>query len=282
MNCHDHGAVDAVVYCGPCGVGWCKPCSIRGNVVIPVCRRCGVKLGPLPRTGNGADASDLAGRLFSRESVLTAAILGVLGLVAGFMSGGFGPGGILVWAVYLGIVVAYYFSVIEHVGGGRPGMPGPADDAFDFLSLFSHALRGAACFGVGFAPLLVWLFGFHHWRTLETERGTAWLLVMIGQLYTPAVLLAVTFGKHTANAFWPPAWIQIIARAPGSYFWFSLLWLVTIFVVGALVGAGQEVASSIPLAGTAIAATLGSLFWFAQAILVGLFIRRNADAFGWS
>ena len=97
----------------------------------------------------------------------------------------------------------------------------------------------------------------------------------------PAALLAVTFSGSGWNALWPLAWLKVISRAPGAYAMFTILWLVTVFVGGALVGALQSVALAVPYAGVVLAATLSMLFWWFQAILVGRFVRQNADAFGW-
>ena len=160
-------------------------------------------------------------------------------------------------------------------------MPTPADALDDLPMTFSRAGRGVLCFVVSLAPLLVWLFAFHHAGTVDHELASAGVMLVLGQVYMPAVLLAVTFGDSALNALWPPAWIHVISRAPASYVAFTGLWLVTIFIGGALVGVLQMAVGLVPVAGFALSATLAMLYWFTQAILVGLFIRKNAEAFGW-
>jgi hypothetical protein len=129
-------------------------------------------------------------------------------------------------------------------------------------------------------PLLVWLFGLHHVHDSHVDTTKAIELLVIGQLYMPAVLLSVTFGDSGWNALWPPAWFQIIGRAPGSYASFTVLWLVTIFIGSVVVGLLQAVALLVPYAGMVIGATISMMFWWFQALLVGRFIRQNAEAFG--
>ena len=212
-----------------------------------------------------------------------AAVLGICGLVVSFTAGdGFAFGaGALVDLVYAGATAGYYFTVIQHVGAGTPGMPGPGDLTSDLVGMMTRGLRGIGCILVSVAPVLVWVFGVHHGRAATPDRTTAVALIVAGQVYMPAVLLAVTFGDSGWNGLWPPAWVQIVGRAPRPYATFSVLWLVTVFVGGALVAALQRALDHIPVAGVLVSSTLSMLFWWFQAILVGRFIRLNAAAFGW-
>jgi hypothetical protein len=283
LDCSDHPAVAAVAQCDRCGRSWCGECSKHHKLAKLTCKVCGIAMRAGVRSGDATDeVTDLFRRLFSADCLITACILGAIGVVVSFLSLGIGPGPIMVKLIYLSLIVGYYFNVIHHVGAGSPGMPGPSDATDDLGTMFARARRGIVCIWVGMVPFLIWLFGFHHVDALETEVSRAVLMIVIGQLYMPAVILSVTFGDHTANALWPPAWIEIIARAPGSYAIFSLIWLFTVFVGGTVVAILQAtVMVLVPIAGIAIANTIAMLFWFAQAILVGQFIRRNAAAFGW-
>ena len=78
------------------------------------------------------------------------------------------------------------------------------------------------------------------------------------------------------------AWIQIISRAPMSYLGFAMLWLLTVFVGGAIVALLQAtVVKMVPYAGIFLGAMVSNLYWFLQAIIVGQFIRKNAAELGW-
>ena len=275
--CNDHPTVAAVGVCPQCSKAWCQPCSTRGNISKALCPKCGALLGAPPAGGPG----DIFARLFSSESIIMAVSLAVLGLVLGFLGGVLGFG-LVFQLIYAGAIAAYYFNIIQHVGAGAAGMPGPSELAGDLGTVFSRGFRGIVCILVGFAPLLIYIFALHHGREVFAERTLFLELLVAGQLYMPAVLLAVTFGDNGLNALWPPAWIQIIARAPGPYASFTMLWLITVFIGGAIIAVLQSLVIEIPYAGIMIASIISMMFWWFQAILVGRFIRQNGDAFGWT
>jgi hypothetical protein len=106
------------------------------------------------------------------------------------------------------------------------------------------------------------------------------MLVLAGQLYMPAAVLAVTLTSSTLGALWPVAWIKIIARAPAAYAYFALVWIGSL-----MLGIVLVIALALQLPRTAIGyfseGLVWCMFWFAQAVLVGNFIRENAQAFGW-
>ena len=118
MHCRDHGDLDAVGHCDACNASWCVSCSKRGNVLRPVCKTCGRLLG---RVEMGDGKRELVGRLFSRESLIMAAMFGVCsGLIEMF-----GIGLLIPRLIFSATLVGYYFNVIAHVGGGAPACPRP-------------------------------------------------------------------------------------------------------------------------------------------------------------
>jgi hypothetical protein len=271
--CFDHPTRAADGACEPCGRAWCGECLSAAKLHVTVCKTCGRAAGALLAEGAG----EFVGRLMSRDGVAMAVGLGVFGALISLISSGgaiaMGWAFVMAWVIYASCVVGTFFAIIQHVGAGRAGMP-HAVDADHLSTMFARVGRGLVCFGVGLAPLAVWWFAGH-----GRDPVMAGVMLVLGQLYMPAVLVAVTVSDHTGNALWPPVWVQIVARAPAAYARFAVVWVVTVFVGGAVVGAAEAaVADAVPVVGDMVATTLGMLFLFAQAILVGQFLRRNSVA----
>jgi hypothetical protein len=178
---------------------------------------------------------------------------------------------------YLSALVGYYFTIIHHVGDGRDGLPGPSDATEDFFDIAGFAARGILCAGLGLLPWLGWVLVAH-----DPPRGALTIALLVaGQTYMPAALLAVVFSSNGLAAAWPPAWIAVISRAPHAYLRFVGLWLGSVMVGAALCVATLGVLGDAMLGGAWLAATVWGLYWFAQAGLVGNFIRSNAGRFSW-
>ena len=244
---------------------------------LPVCKTCGRATGDVISEGAG----DLWAKLRSPECVLPAVALGVIGALIEVLSSGntalaMGWSFVIVWVIYASCVFGTFFGIVAHIGAGRPGMP-HAIDLEDLPAMFGRMGRGVVCFGIGAAPAIAWVI-----VKGGDDVTMVGLLLVAGQLYVPAVLVSVTVNDHTGNALWPPSWVQTVARAPVAYARFAALWVVTVFVGGAIVAALESVlVDAVPVAGEMAAATLGLLFFYAQAILVGQFLRKNAAALGW-
>ena len=179
--------------------------------------------------------------------------------------------------IYLAALVAYYFTIIHHVGDGQPGLPGPSDAADDWFATAGYATRGILCVAFGLAPLFVWVIAKHSVPSPQMIL----LLLAAGQVLMPAVLLAVAFSNTSLAVIYPVAWIQIIARAPLAYLRFAAIWMASIgfglaIYVGTVAAFGR-----LGIIGMFGSAFVWSLFWFAQASLVGNFLRANAPAYGW-
>jgi hypothetical protein len=280
VDCARHWGVPALEQCGTCQRPWCNNCIARVKLAdrtMTACPMCRQALQPIDRdtvaaTRETSGIGELITRPFGLEPMITTVILAVFAWLD-FIPG---MGRYLRW-IGFGAVVAYYFEVIDHIGRGRPGMPETAQAFEDFSSLRRLAQRGLLCFLVGVVPYLVWniAFGPH----LNPNDGLVWLAA--GQLYMPAAILTVVITGSTAGALWPVAWIQIASRAPLEY-----LVLVGVFLVS-LVAAWfahtelVETLSVIPVAGRLLALTVERNLWFMQAALVGGFLSRNAQKFGW-
>jgi hypothetical protein len=280
IDCARHHGVPALQQCQTCQRPWCDNCIPRvkvGGQTTTACPMCRQPLQPIDRdtvarTREAASVGDLITRPFSGEPLLTTVILAVIAWLE-FLPG---LGRYLYW-IGFGAVVAYYFEVIDHIGRGRPGMPETAEAFEDFSSLRRLAQRGLLCFLVAALPYLVWniAFGPH----LNPSDGLVWLAV--GLLYMPAALLTVVITGSTAGALWPVAWVQIAGRAPVEYLVLVALFLASLGAAWFAHTVLPEALSVIPVVGRLLALTIERLLWFMQAALVGGFLSRNAEKFGW-
>lgn len=278
MVCGSHPRATATRQCTRCRRLWCQLCvkqlTVRGKL-LELCARCNAPLAdptdaaPAPPP----DYAELVRRPFSVDGLITAAAIALpmaLGFVPGF-------GDLLKLAGYAALV-AYYFQTIAFVGEGGDGLPGPSDVGDTAVQMLRTVLKGWLCIIVGTAPYLLWHFLGHD----AGGAPVALALLVAGMTYLPAVLIAVVLTGSTLGALYPIAWVQIIARAPSSY-----ARLVGIFALSIVAFAGATLvvtlaAGFIPLVGSWIVGTIENLLLFAQAALVGGFLRRHAHDFGYA
>lgn len=231
-----------------------------------ICRDCGCLLKRAhPQLTTEGAIRDAVGRAVSSEGLITAAAFAIVF-------------GIAVWFEYIALIyvaalVSYYYVIVHHVGDSREGLPAPADVVEDKVGTVELAVRGLLCFAIGFAPLIVWMIAGRPLDDL-TRLG----LVAVGQLYMPAVVLAVAISNSALDALWPVGWIQIVARAPLAYLRFAVVWLGSIVVGYGLFTVATPLIDD-PITG-ALVAFVWNLFLFAQASLVGDYLRSNAERFG--
>jgi hypothetical protein len=270
MHCANHPTVEASLQCVSCSALWCDACPRKvGLTHHVVCATCGHALAKYvaPQSGDEVLARSFR-RAVSQEGLITATALAVFyGVLSSLW---------VVPVIYLASLVSYYFVTVHHVGDGKPGLPGPADTVDNWTELRVTALGGILTAGLGFLPLIVAMAS----SRVPLDERMVLALVLIGQLYMPAIILSVATTNSPWAAIWPLTWVRAVGRAPGQYVRFVGLWLVSV-VIGLVVlwGTLRALAGTIP--GDAAAAFVWNLFWFFQASLVGEYIRRNAKAFGW-
>ena len=246
----------------------------------PTCGHLVVVASPVLTTR--AQFADAYRRVATREGIATS-----LAFAACFALSRWMP---IFVVFYIAALVSYYFAIIQHVGEGDPGMPGPSDASDDWSETLAQVMRGLLCLIAGSLPLLVY---FISERDLPSPAITLALL-FVGQLYLPAAILAATLTNTTLVIMWPPAWVAVIRRAPAHYARFTLLWFASVLAIVCVVIATSPIVdgaltlaetTETPLATYGVGAFIASAIWnlvgFAQAILVGLFLRQNRDALGW-
>ncbi len=208
---------------------------------------------------------DVTERLSSLEGLSTIGAMGLFYALLSFSR--------LAIVLYLSTLVIYYFAIVRHVGEGKDGMPGPSDD--ELGRTISFAFRGVFCAAIAFAPVLAYV-GLSD----KGDPATLIALILLGQTYLPAAVIAIALSDSTLAALWPVAWIKVISRAPSSYLRFLALWLGSFAA-----GIGLHVVTieilDYNVIGFFAQAALWTGFWFAQAVLVGHYLRENRSAYGW-
>jgi hypothetical protein len=250
-----------------------------GAGTLESCTTCHGLLKPAPETVPpvALELHDLLTRPFSWEGIVLA-----LGLAFGEWLSWVPAIGELLRLGAMAALVTSYFQIIDHVGRGRPGLPGPSDTVEDLGGVMATALRGCVCIALGALPMLVYVHLFRHGAPLHHVDAAIVLgLWCLGMLYMPAVLLAIVLTQSTAAAFWPPSWIAIARRAPRSYARLVALFLLAVVAYGLWTLVTSALIGWLPILGSLVVGTGANLILFVQASLVGGFLRRHAELFGW-
>ncbi|MGE0400350.1 MAG: hypothetical protein AB7T06_26785 [Kofleriaceae bacterium] len=270
MSCANHPSIEARWQCTQCGALWCGDCpravGLTAHRVCPTCGSAIAAYAPLRSVDQMLARS--ARRVFSTEGLLTAA---GLGLFYGTLS--------WLWAIpiiYLGTLVSYYFVTVHHVGANGEGLPSSGESIQRWSELVSLALGGILCASLGLAPLVA--FAYH--APVALDARTILALLLVGQLYMPAIVLAIAVTNSAWSAIWPLAWIRVVARAPGPYVRFVGMWVVSVAIALGIALMTAELGDRSWITDS-IVASVWTLFWIFQASLVGEYIRSNAEAFGW-
>ena len=278
MQCDQHPEAQAFHECSRCGVWHCEACAKRvhaGKVKsapILVCPRCDGVLRETakPVLAGKEEASDLLRRPLSGEGALTAVMLAVpywfssapagLGLACSF--------------VYFSCLAGFYFQTVDHIGRGKEGLPFSPSEITK-SDLLRSLFRGFLCAAVALGPALFWF---------NVARGglpVGLLLLVFGALCAPAAILAIVVTGRSLNALWPGAWVQIAMRSPetyvklaGVFLLSSVIWVASLALVVFTLG-------RLPFLGNLITGAVNASFALAQAALVGGYLRRNAESFGY-
>lgn len=268
--------------CSRCRRAWCPACvrtSTASGKPIEYCTKCkGTLHAPSVSVAHPAlDLADLIARPFSVEGLLTAAAI-AFGAWLSWM-----PGlGRLFAVAATAALVGYYFQIIDHVGSDKPGLPGPSDDVEGPLKWLAKCGRGLLCVLVGAAPALIWFYGYRDPAAPPTTNALITIgLTVVGMSYMPAALLTVVLTGSTLGVLYPVAWVKIIARAPASYLKLVLLFMLSAVAYLLTMMFSTVFSLLIPFVGSLLVGTVTNLMLFVQACLVGGFLRRHADLFGW-
>lgn len=291
MQCAAHPASEASHECTLCGVWSCaacvRPLRTAGNATpmyaCPACGGLAVTRAPARDQEPPSDElGELLKRPFTGEGLTAIIALAVPYWLMKLPSLGCIMGGFLqkvLWIVmgivYLGALTSYYFQTVNHVGLGRPGLPFSAA-AEDRDSMSASLARGLVCLLVALGPVIA--SGF----VLEPTPLVSFAAFTFGLAVVPASILAIVITGTAVNGLWPPVIVSIIERVPLAYAKLTGLFLVssTVWWLGDL--AASATLGKVPLAGDLLVGMTNNLLVLLQAVLVGGFLRRNADDLGYA
>jgi hypothetical protein len=280
MRCVTHAATRASLQCTSCQRAYCGLCVKQltiGERVLEVCGLCKAPLGPVvQRFRPSPSLANLLSRPLSMEGLVTAVAIGWLAAAFGWMPG---IGGFVRLACGAALI-AYYFQIIAHIGDGKAGLPGPSDALHDMSEMWRQTIRGWICMFAALLPFLVWNNILHDGDQIFSPP-IAFALIALGLLYLPAAIVCVVLTQSTFGALYPVAWLQVMKRAPASYARLVGLFLLSLALLWLLSSVGELAIGWIPLVGHLAVRVLVNLALFAQAALVGGFLLRHAEDFGY-
>ena len=278
MRCVSHADSKATRQCTSCQRAFCGLCIkqvTHGERVLDVCALCKAPLGPVTqRFRPSPSLRDLVTRPLGWEGLITAAALSWLVAVAGWLPG---IGSFIKFASGAALT-AYYFQIIAHVGDGKPGLPGPSDAIDTVGEMWRQTARGWICLFAAALPFVIWFHLLHDGKTYQP--ATAFLLLAVGFAYLPAAIVCVVLTDSWVGALYPVAWLQVITRAPRSYARLWALFMLSL-VAWQLISMAGALVAWIPFVGGFVVNVTLDLALFAQAALVGGFLMRHAEDFGY-
>jgi hypothetical protein len=170
-----------------------------------------------------------------------------------------------------------WFNAIDHVARGKPGFPAPVEA--DGWSPRIQANRGLLCLLVVATPFGLWLAanrGAEGVAELLAARPlTGALVAAVALAWLTAALLAVLASVNGLGAFWPPALVAVVARAPRLY----VALLARIALTSAVALLAARLTGHTPYLSRFLASGAGSLVLFVQAALVGGFVLRHREIY---
>lgn len=279
MRCTEHPDAEASFSCARCDAWRCDACikrvaagTMTGKpmLVCPACDGLLVEAErsvPAPKT----ELADLVRRPTSPDGLLMILALAVPCWIASAPFPGLSH---LAAAVFVGCLAAFYFQTVDHVGRGRPGLPF-SPSVLSRADLVNSLFRGLACAVVALGPLLLWS------TFAQGGKLGAALCFLCGLALTPAAILTIVLTGRGINALSPVAWAMVIARAPSSYAALAGVFVTSSAVWAAAVWLTARTLGRIPFVGSLFIGVAMSFFAIVQAAIIGSYLRRNAEHFGY-
>lgn len=285
MYCARHPATDAVRECARCGVLHCDACVRRvgeGRRAIAACVHCDGVLRTLDvRTVAPArqEAEGLARLPFTPTGLVTA---GAVGLVSSLSAIPVPLVDLALGLLVQLMIAGTWYNVIDHVSRGKAGFPAPVEA--DGLAVGTLVTRGMLC-------LLLVFFPFGIWLSLSRGAGSvgelaaahpaiAVALGLLGMAWLAAALLAMVVTGSSLGAYWPPVLVRTVALGPERYLRLLGLLLGSTAAIVLVRLVLEPVLARIPaVVSWGLVGTLTALAAFAQAALIGGYIRRHREVY---
>jgi hypothetical protein len=284
MHCVVHPQIEALWDCSRCEALHCDACVRRvgsDRRWLSACAHCDGVLRPL-RVERVPEVREQLADLLRRP--LSVPGLTAAGAVATFAALSDVPWPILDLAMGSIALVALsgtHFNALDHVARGKPGFPAPVEE--EGWSPRTQATRGSICLLVVATPFGLWLAANRGAESVgelvRARPGTGLLLGGVALAWLTAALLAVLASISGLGAFWPPALVAVVARAPGLYLRLLALMAVTTLAAWMVAALGAWLTGSTPYLSRFVAAGLASVVLFAQATLAGGFVFRHREVY---
>jgi hypothetical protein len=276
MQCANHPSAEARWDCARCETLHCDGCVRRvgtGARWLGACAHCdgvlrALQIETVPAVGD--HLRDLLVRPLSPPGLTAALTVAIFAALSDI------PWPIVDLTFGLVALIALsgtWFNAVDHIARGKRGFPAPVEA--DGWSTRTQATRGLLCLLVLTTPFGLWLGANRGaeglMELLGTRPVTGGLIALVALAWLTAALLAVLVSVSGLGAFWPPALVAVVSRAPHLY----LRLLAQVVVTSAVVLLISRLTGHTPYLSSFLTAALGSLVLFAQAALVGGFVFRH-------
>lgn len=291
--CSTHADRVAIYHCDGCDRTLCPDCVQQSHVLF-LCRLCGERALPIGGVAPATVKEHAKRQKLSRAYSLPQAFLypfrglGLYLFLATLVTmafvefvGRFGLGCLAIFVVlgFWSLMVGIQFKIVDATARGDDELP----DWPDYLSIGERIPDILAYVGIvllQFGPLVAYFFLAGPERLFTERPNLAYWIGFAVFGWLGAAIAIVALGA--AGRFGPGAAVRIDLHfkafvASGRD---ALVIADLVFVLGVIVWLARvTLTAAVPLAGAAVAGTLGAYWIFTSAHLAGLLVRRNSDAF---
>jgi len=291
-SCSTHAERVALYHCDGCGRMLCAEC-VRQSHVLFLCALCGERALPIGGVAPATVKEHVKRQRLSRGHGLGRAFfypfrglglylfLGTLvsmAFVQFVWRFGIGCMAIFVVIAFWSLMVGIQFKIVEATARGDDELP----DWPDYMSLGERLPDILAYVGIAvlqFAPLAAYIYLTGLDRLVDSEPSLAYWVgfAVFGWLGGAVALIALaaagSFGAGSAVR------VDLHLRALVAAGSDAVLVANIVFVLGVAFYVVRAAVRVLPLAGPAIAGTMGAYWIFTSAHLAGLLVRRNHEAF---
>jgi hypothetical protein len=291
-TCSTHPGAAAAFRCEACGSLLCDACTQKSHALF-LCRLCGERALPLGAAAPATVREHEKRRRIERPYSIGQAFfypfrgMGLYLFIAALVSMavvelvlrvGFGCLPIVIAFLFWTLMVGIQFKIVDTTAQGDDELP----DWPNYLSFSERIPDVLAYVGIAalqFGPLAAYAYLVGFERLIGGEPN---LLVWIGVAFFAwcGTALATT-ALAAAGRFGPGAAIRVDlhGRAFLAAGRDALIVADVTFVLGIAFWIVRSLLAAVPIAGGAVAGTLGAYWLFTSAHLAGLLVRRHAAAF---
>ncbi|OIP31246.1 MAG: hypothetical protein AUK47_22855 [Deltaproteobacteria bacterium CG2_30_63_29] len=288
-TCNNHTALSAAWTCNDCFADFCDSCVVKKDMTyatFELCPTCGGACHPRRYGGMAARDFDFVGSVPKALTYpATPSIFMVLGIMvfvlffvylmaATFI---FVVFGLLVKLVIYGYFGVYAMSIARTTGLGEDEPPDWPDGSDLRADLGSAILRFFGAMLVPYFPAILLFLGILFGYLSTSVTPFIFIFAIIGSLYAPMSLLAVSMGQ-TIGAASPHVCFPAIRVCLKDYA-LAIVFLLGVVLLNWLVSV--TITLQIGFIGLLIAESIGFYFMMVQARVMGLLYRAHHEEFNW-